>query len=94
MSATLGTGIAAHEGVPMALYCFLRHPNSYADVIHHAVFIGGDTDTIASMAGAVSGAHLGADSFPTDLRLAIREETYSADAFRDLADQLYEKFGG
>ena len=94
MSATLGTGIAAHEGVPMALYCFLRHPNSYADVIHHAVFIGGDTDTIASMAGAVSGAHLGADSFPTDWRLAIREETYSADAFRDLADQLYEKLGG
>jgi poly(ADP-ribose) glycohydrolase ARH3 len=28
MASTLGTGITAYEAVPMALYCFLRHPKS------------------------------------------------------------------
>src|SRR5205814_1996971 len=38
MSLILGTGIAAYEAVPIALYCFLRHPDSFAQVIHEAVF--------------------------------------------------------
>ena len=29
-----------------------------------ALAIGGDTDTIASMAGAVTGVHLGAEAIP------------------------------
>jgi poly(ADP-ribose) glycohydrolase ARH3 len=94
MSSVLGTGVTAHDAVPMALYCFVRHPDSYADVIHQAVFIGGDTDTIASMAGAISGAFLGAVSIPPPWRIAIREEKYSADAIENLADRLCEKFMG
>ncbi|HZN66786.1 MAG TPA: ADP-ribosylglycohydrolase family protein, partial [Tepidisphaeraceae bacterium] len=92
LSETLGTGIEVYEAAPMALYCFLRHPQSFADVIHQAVFIGGDTDTIASMAGAVSGALLGEAAVPANWLAAIREETYPPGAIRDLADQLYDKF--
>jgi poly(ADP-ribose) glycohydrolase ARH3 len=82
MSSVLGTGVTAHEALPMALYCFLRHPASYADVIHQAVFIGGDTDTIASMAGNLAGAWLGADRIRHDLgdwlaRLERREDLES-----------------
>jgi ADP-ribosyl-[dinitrogen reductase] hydrolase len=88
MSATLGTGIAAYEAVPMALYCFLRHPDSYSQVIHDAVFIGGDTDTIASMAGAISGAFLGRDAIPADWCDAVREETHTVRAIEELADRL------
>jgi poly(ADP-ribose) glycohydrolase ARH3 len=91
MSETLGIGIAAQEAVPMALYCFLRHPDSYADVIHHAVFLGGDTDTIAAMAGAISGAHLGAGAIPSRWRDGIREERYTPDAIEELADRLLER---
>jgi poly(ADP-ribose) glycohydrolase ARH3 len=29
MSSVFGTGVAAHEAVPVAAYCFLRHPDSY-----------------------------------------------------------------
>lgn len=93
MSGTLGTGVTAHEAVPMALYCFLRHPRSYAEVIHHAVFIGGDTDTIASMAGAISGAFLGDGAIPSNWKEAIREVDYDAGAIEGVADRLFVKYG-
>jgi poly(ADP-ribose) glycohydrolase ARH3 len=93
MSSCLGTGVAAHEAVPMALYCFLRHPHSYAEVIHQAVFIGGDTDTIASMAGALSGALLGRQAIPEHWLLAVRDERYSTAVIADLADRLFTRFG-
>jgi poly(ADP-ribose) glycohydrolase ARH3 len=91
MSATLGTGIEVYEAVPMALYCFLRHPDSFADVVHQAVFIGGDTDTIASMAGAASGAFLGEAAIPAHWLAAVREDAYPPAAIRGLADRLYDK---
>jgi poly(ADP-ribose) glycohydrolase ARH3 len=92
MSDTLGTGVTAQESVPIAIYCFLNHAARYADVIRHAVFIGGDTDTIACMAGAISGAYLGVDAIPPAWRGAIREDRWSADAIEQLADRLWEKF--
>jgi ADP-ribosylglycohydrolase len=92
ISELLGTGVTAQEAVPMALYCFLRHAGSYPDVIHHAVFIGGDTDTIACMAGAMSGAYLGAEAIPAAWRDAVREEKWSARAIEALADRLWDKF--
>jgi len=88
MSETLGTGIAAHQAVPMALYCFMRHPESYERVIHEAVFIGGDTDTIASMAGAISGAFLDEAAIPAGWRRAVREDQYPVERIERLADQL------
>jgi poly(ADP-ribose) glycohydrolase ARH3 len=92
MSDLLGTGVAAAEAVPMAIYCFLRHPESYADVIHEAVFIGGDTDTIACMAGAISGAYLGASAIPQNWKNAVREEMHTVGAIEILADQLLEQY--
>ncbi|XP_066260520.1 ADP-ribosylhydrolase ARH3-like [Euwallacea similis] len=64
----LGNGIEAHESVITAIYCFLRtlDPvygiNTYYPVrraIQYAVSLGGESDAIASMAGALSGAHFG-----------------------------------
>jgi poly(ADP-ribose) glycohydrolase ARH3 len=78
MARTLGTGVTGQEAVPMALYCFLRHPRSYDDVIHEAVFAGGDTDTIAAMAGGLSGAFLGEGAVPRRWREAIREPVHDA----------------
>ena len=94
MSSTLGTGIAAYEAVSTALYCFLRHPNSFEQVIHEAVFIGGDTDTIASMAGGIAGALLGEQAIPPSWLNAVREERYTVAYIRELADRLFAKFGG
>ena len=76
----------------MALYCFLRHPHSFADTIHSAIFIGGDTDTIASMAGAVSGAFLGKNAIPANWLAAIREEKFTPEVIENLADRLLARY--
>jgi poly(ADP-ribose) glycohydrolase ARH3 len=94
VSSILGTGITAYEAVPMALYCFLRHPDSYEQVIQNAVFIGGDTDTIGSMAGAIAGVCLGEQAIPPRWLNAVREERYSVAHIRALADRLFARFGG
>lgn len=60
----LGTGIAAHTSVPTALACFLANPDSFADAVKAAISLGGDTDTIAAMTGALSGAYLGHAAIP------------------------------
>ncbi len=92
MSTTLGTGIEVHQAVPMALYCFMRHPESFAEMLHQAIFIGGDTDTIASMAGAISGAFLGQAAIPEKWLAAVREDNYTPHAIEELADGLYDKY--
>jgi len=64
----LGTSISALHSVPTAVYCFLRAqtaiPNIKTDcpfrrTIQYSISLGGDTDTIASMAGAIAGAYYG-----------------------------------
>ncbi|XP_060531177.1 ADP-ribosylhydrolase ARH3-like [Cylas formicarius] len=68
---TLGNGISAYESVPTAIYCFLRAQkmipnidtsNIFRRTIQYAISLGGDTDTIACMAGAIAGAYLGQPS--------------------------------
>ena len=46
--------------VPQALVCFL-HSTSYIDTIRKAVSIGGDSDTIACIAGSIAEAYYGMD---------------------------------
>ena len=60
----VGTGVAASESVPAAVAAFAARPDSFAETVRFAVSLGGDTDTIASMAGAVAGAYHGATGVP------------------------------
>ncbi|XP_032971066.1 ADP-ribosylhydrolase ARH3 isoform X2 [Rhinolophus ferrumequinum] len=70
----LGNGIAAFESVPTAIYCFLRcmEPdpeipstfNSLQRTLIYSISLGGDTDTIATMAGAIAGAYYGMEQVP------------------------------
>jgi poly(ADP-ribose) glycohydrolase ARH3 len=82
--AQLGNGIAAHEAVPTAIYAFLRHPESFSDAVCYAIGLGGDTDTIASMTGALSGAYLGEEGIPE----VWRERVEGVQRLRGLADAL------
>lgn len=47
-----------------SLYSFLRSPEDYWETICTAIAVGGDVDTTAAMAGAISGAYLGVDAIP------------------------------
>jgi poly(ADP-ribose) glycohydrolase ARH3 len=50
-----------------SLYSFLWHPDDYWATISTAIEAGGDVDTTAAMAGAISGAYLGLDALPLHL---------------------------
>lgn len=63
---SLGNGFDALGSVPTAIWAFLRHPDSFRDLVRTAIALGGDTDTIASMAGALAGAYCGVTAIPTD----------------------------
>ena len=53
--------------VVWALYAFLHSPDDYWTTICTAIRIGGDTDTLAAMAGAIAGARLGLEALPSSL---------------------------
>lgn len=65
--ATLGNRIEALHSVPAAIASFALTPESFAETIANVIFLGGDTDTLGAMAGAVSGAYLGIDRLPARL---------------------------
>lgn len=50
-----GTGVAAAESVPAAIVALLAGSGDVLQVVTTAIGFGGDTDTIAAMAGAAFG---------------------------------------
>jgi ADP-ribosylglycohydrolase len=84
--AVLGNGIEAPRSVPTAIYSFLRQPSSYRDTVIYAISLGGDTDTIAAMAGAISGAYLGVEAIPQKWRAKLENKDY----IETLAKRLYQ----
>jgi poly(ADP-ribose) glycohydrolase ARH3 len=89
VAAMTGSGIAAHEAAPAALASFLHYPSDPVAAITFAVAMGGDTDTIAAMAGSLAGAASGDGSLPERLLLRLEDRerlTLVADA---LADRTY-----
>jgi poly(ADP-ribose) glycohydrolase ARH3 len=69
----LGNGVEALRSVPTAIYAFLRNRESYRATVTYAIGLGGDTDTIACMAGAITGAYLGIDAIPERWRHSVED---------------------
>jgi ADP-ribosylglycohydrolase len=65
VSDLVGTGIATQESVPAAFALLALTPDDPWRVCLAAANLGGDTDTVAAMAGAVGGALHGRTGFPT-----------------------------
>jgi poly(ADP-ribose) glycohydrolase ARH3 len=86
----LGCGVEALNSVPTAIFTFLSHYRDFASSIIYAVSLGGDTDTIASMAGAISGAYLGIEAIPLEWQERLENRAY----ILDLADRLWQVASG
>jgi hypothetical protein len=56
----------ARTSVLWSLYCLMSHPKDPWGAIELAVWVGGDSDTIAAMAGAMVGANAGYGAFPSE----------------------------
>ncbi|MCC6361070.1 MAG: ADP-ribosylglycohydrolase family protein [Phycisphaerales bacterium] len=66
VTAALGCDVRAHRSVPTAVYAFAAHWASFSDAVLFAVSLGGDTDTIGAMTGAIAGAYHGLEGIPSD----------------------------
>ncbi len=74
-----------------SLYSFLKSPEDYRRTIRTAIAVGGDVDTTAAMAGAISGAHLGLAAVPRDLARRLTDGgSWGLPELADLADRCYD----
>jgi poly(ADP-ribose) glycohydrolase ARH3 len=92
VAETLGNGIEAQLSVPTALYAFTAHYDSFAQAVLYAVRLGGDTDTIGAMTGAIAGAFHGASAIPPNWLDALENGPQGRDYVTALADNLYDRW--
>jgi ADP-ribosylglycohydrolase len=74
----LGEGWVGEEAVALALYCFLKYPDDYVKVVLRGANTNGDSDSIACIAGSISGAYLGIDALPKEWGSKIEKSDYLA----------------
>jgi ADP-ribosylglycohydrolase len=67
----VGTSLATQESVPAAFAVLAAVPADPWRACRMAASLGGDSDTIAAMTGAIAGACHGAGSFPPEAIAAI-----------------------
>ena len=69
----VGTSLATQESVPAAFAVLALHPDDPWQACLTAASLGGDSDTIAAMAGALAGACHGMDGWPPGAVRTVRE---------------------
>lgn len=74
--------VTCQGSVPQAIRCFYEGTD-YEDTIRNAVSIGGDSDTIAAVAGGIAGAYFGVPR-----RLIDVAEAYLPDELRAVAERF------
>ena len=77
IAAGRGVGGFIAETVPVAIVAFFRHADDYATGIERTVRCGGDTDTVAAIAGALIGSRVGIDGIPQIWRERYRDWPWS-----------------
>jgi ADP-ribosylglycohydrolase len=84
ISDLIGTSLASQESVPAAFGILALFPDDPWEVCLAAASLGGDSDTVAAMAGAMAGAIAGADAFPLAARrIVAKVNSLDLDAIAD-----------
>ncbi len=89
---SFGNSLEAHRSVVTAIACFTSSPDNYLDVISRAIGQGNDTDTLAAMAGAISGARLGISGIPAHLIESLEEQQKGRSYLAELAKKLHQRY--
>ena len=80
--------VSCRGSVPVALEAFLES-RGFEDAVRGAISVGGDSDTIAAVAGGIAEAYYG---IPEEL--AAKARTYLTDDLQDILDRFAEFVGG
>jgi len=84
--AYIGEGWVVEEAVLLALYCFCKSPDDFLATIRRGANTQGDSDSIACIAGGISGAYLGIRALPP----AWVEAVEKSPCLEDVAHRLAE----
>jgi poly(ADP-ribose) glycohydrolase ARH3 len=90
VARSLGNGVEAHFSVPSACCIAITHSPDFCDAIRAAIALGGDTDTIAGMVGAIVGAHVGEKGLPVEWIEQLEDGPRGRSFAKGLADRLFE----
>ncbi len=86
----LGNGVEAHFSVPSASYLAATYSPDFCDAIRAAISLGGDTDTIGGMVGAIVGAHVGEKGLPVEWIEQLEDGPRGRSFARNLAERLFD----
>lgn len=82
------------SSVCWSLYAFLQSPDRFWDAIRVAIRVGGDTDTLGAVTGAISGGRLGTAALPQALLPRITDAgTWPSDQLAELARRIHQLVG-
>jgi ADP-ribosylglycohydrolase len=81
----LGDAWVAEEAMACGLYCFLRSPRDYRATVLAAANASGDSDSVACIAGGISGAYNGLSAIPQPWRTGVE----NAAGLLQTADDLW-----
>ena len=81
----IGEGWTGEEALAIALYCCLRHFDSFEDAIIASVNHGGDSDSTGAVTGNVLGAALGYNAIPQ----FYKDDLEMHNLILHMADDLY-----
>lgn len=84
------SGFVNHT-VPAAVYSWLANRGSYRDAVEAAVCLGGDSDTVAAITGALAGTELGPDAIPQEWIAGLREWPCGVEWMKRLSQSLSDR---
>jgi poly(ADP-ribose) glycohydrolase ARH3 len=87
---SFGNSLEAHRSVMTSIMCFANAPDSYCEAVSRAIGQGNDVDTLAAMAGALSGARLGISAIPPRLIESLEDGEQGKTFLLELAGRLYK----
>ncbi|MEM6257456.1 MAG: ADP-ribosylglycohydrolase family protein [Planctomycetota bacterium] len=87
------SGFVNHT-VPAAVYCWLSNRGSFRDAVETAVCLGGDSDTVAAITGALAGTEQGSQAIPDEWLSNLREWPCSVEWMTSLAEALTQQNAG
>jgi len=87
--ARIGNKLTVQACVTAALYCLLRHPDSFEQAVRFAARLGGDADTIAAITGGLSGAYHGLGVIPDPWLWMLENGERGRDAMFALGERLH-----
>jgi poly(ADP-ribose) glycohydrolase ARH3 len=83
-----GNGVEATASVVTAIASFALAPYSYEETVGNVIRLGGDTDTMAAMAGAISGAFLGRSAIPARVLDRLEDGHQGRSSIEELGRKL------